>query len=85
MLMLQDDLLSVGAVVAPEVALARLARRVTNGNNAEWSVERVSALLEKSGLEAASDPLAGAGMLIKSNKSKKINSSTVEPCAVPAD
>jgi uroporphyrin-III C-methyltransferase len=86
MLMLQDDLLSVGASVAPEVALARLARRVTNGNNAEWSVERVSALLEKSGLEASSDPLAGAGMLIKS---RKINSYTVEPSAravvVPAD
>ena len=77
MLMLQDDLLSVGASVAPEVALARLARRVTSGNNAEWSVERVSALLEKSGLEAGSDPLAGAGMLIKS---KKMHSSTAEPC-----
>jgi hypothetical protein len=86
MLMLQDDLLSVGASVAPEVALARLARRVTNGNNAEWSVERVTALLEKSGLEAGSDPMAGAGMLIKS---KKTNSYTVKPCAlvesVPAD
>ena len=86
MLMLQDDLLSVGASVAPEVALARLARRVTNGNNAEWSVERVSALLEKSGLEAGSDPLAGAGMLIKS---RKTNSYKVEPSAravaVPAD
>jgi hypothetical protein len=77
MLMLQDDLLSVGATVAPEVALARLARRVTNGNNAEWSVERVSALLEKSGLEAGAEPLAGAGMLIKS---KKTNSYTAEPC-----
>ncbi len=86
MLMLQDDLLSVGASVAPEVALARLARRVTNGNSAEWSVERVTALLEKSGLEAGSDPLAGAGMLIKS---KKTNSYTVKPCvlveSVPAD
>ena len=86
MLMLQDDLLSVGASVAPEVALASLARRVTNGNNAEWSVERVSALLEKSGLEAGSDPLAGAGMLIKS---KKTNSYPVKPSAraesVPAD
>jgi uroporphyrin-III C-methyltransferase len=86
MLMLQDDLLSVGASVAPEVALARLARRVTNGNSAEWSVERVTALLQKSGLEAGSDPLAGAGMLIKS---KKTNSYTVKPCvlveSVPAD
>ena len=62
--MVQDDLLSVGASVAPEVALARLARRVTNGNNAEWSVERVSALLEKAGLRANSNPLSGAGMLI---------------------
>ncbi len=63
-LIVQDDLLSVGASVAPEVALARLARRVTNGNSAEWSVERVSALLAKAGLHTSSNPLAGAGMLI---------------------
>lgn len=80
-LMLQDDLLSVGASVAPEVALARLARRVTNGNNAEWSAERVVALLEKSGLETSSDSLAGAGMLIKSSKP---DSYTAAPAASSA-
>jgi len=68
LLMVQDDLLSVGASVAPEVALARLARRITNGNNAEWSVERVSALLEKFGLKAKSVPLPGVGTLILSEK-----------------
>ena len=77
-LMVQDDLLSVGASVAPEVALARLARRVTNGNSAEWSVERVSALLEKAGLRASSNPLAGAGMLITS---ECVNSSSRESLA----
>jgi uroporphyrin-III C-methyltransferase len=77
-LIVQDDLLSVGASVAPEVALARLARRVTNGNSAEWSVERVSALLEKAGLRADSNPLAGAGMLIISESA---NSSSREPLA----
>jgi hypothetical protein len=54
--------------VAPEVALARLARRITNGNNAEWSVERVSALLEKFGLKIGSNPLVGVGTLIVSEK-----------------
>ncbi len=78
-LMVQDDLLSVGASVAPEVALARLARRVTNGNNAEWSVERVSALLEKAGLRANSNPLSGAGMLIISEST---NSCSDQACAV---
>jgi len=68
LLTVQDDLLSVGASVAPEVALARLARRITNGNNAEWSVERASALLEKFGLKVTSDPLPGVGTLILSEK-----------------
>jgi hypothetical protein len=78
LLIVQDDLLSVGASVAPEVALARLARRVTNGNSAEWSVERVSALLEKAGLRASSNPLAGAGMLIISESA---DSSSAESLA----
>ena len=68
LLIVQDDLISVGASVAPEVALARLARRITNGNNAEWSVERVSALLEKFGLKIGSNPLAGVETLIVSEK-----------------
>jgi hypothetical protein len=79
LLMVQDDLLSVGASVAPEVALARLARRITNGNNAEWSVERVSALLEKFGLKVCSDPLPGVGTLIKSVNS---NLCLQEACVV---
>jgi hypothetical protein len=77
LLLVQDDLLSVGASVAPEVALARLARRITNGNNAEWSVERVSALLE-----VGSDPLPGVGTLIKS---VNLNSNLQKACVVQTD
>ena len=78
LLMVQDDLLSVGASVAPEVALARLARRITNGNNAEWSVERVSALLEKFGLQVGSEPLPGVGTLIRSvNRNSRLQQAYV--------
>jgi len=78
LLMVQDDLLSVGASVAPEVALARLARRITNGNNAEWSVERVSALLERFGLQVGSDPLPGVGTLIRSvNPNSRLQKASV--------
>jgi hypothetical protein len=82
LLLVQDDLLSVGASVAPEVALARLARRITNGNNAEWSVERVSALLERFGLQVGSDPLPGVGTLIKS---VNLNSNLQKACVVQTD
>jgi len=64
--------------VAPEVALARLARRITNGNNAEWSVERVSALLERFGLQVGSDPLPGVGTLIRSvNPNSRLQKASV--------
>jgi hypothetical protein len=58
-----DDLLPAGAGLAPEKALARLARRLANGAAADWSLERLEAAWDQLSLRLTATPIPSAGTL----------------------
>jgi uroporphyrin-III C-methyltransferase len=65
-LVIQDNVLHLAVVPAPEVALAALARHVLNRECHAWSQERVSALLQRHGFVPAryDSVLAGQVMIL---------------------
>jgi uroporphyrin-III C-methyltransferase len=60
-LLLHDDVLPVGTLPAPEVALASLARRIMNHGYQVWSTERLAALLERRGFVLVKSDVVLAG------------------------
>jgi uroporphyrin-III C-methyltransferase len=63
-LVLHDDVLPAGTLPAPEVALASLARKITNHGYQVWSTERLAALLDKRGFGLVRSDVVLAGHAI---------------------
>jgi len=70
-LLLQDDLLSAGISEPPEVALARLAVRATNGEQGGWTTDRLLAVLDRLGFHGRTQSLAAAGVLVTAISTRK--------------
>jgi uroporphyrin-III C-methyltransferase len=60
-LVLHDDVLPAGTLPAPEVALASLARKITNHGYQVWSTERLAALLARRGFGLVRSDVVLAG------------------------